>query len=162
MKYISVLVLLLLAAPQDKEKKPLKTWSGLINDKALKKVEVQTDAKGFAVGLIRDAKAWGKFAKAAGRIPRKPKVDWKKQIVVFIILKAHTNRVSFKKWTPPKDGTAELLFNWSLIEPYYDGLFPALVHPVSREDLKKITVKYTSGGAAAKKLADITVRKPKK
>lgn len=121
-------------------------YAGLINQKGVGQLAGATNKKvlgsPFAVGVIADAKAYNAFAGAAD-LPADLTVDWDNEAVVYVILKDNTNRLRFNQWSVAPDGTGVLLFHWDMIEPYYSGRYPALLHKVDRKGLKKVVVKYS-------------------
>ena len=138
--------------------KPAASRSGLINSAAVDKSIKPEEFGNFAVGTIGDQKTWQGFATKAG-LPKASGVDWGKQLVLYIILKKNTNRVGFHKWIEPKKGTGELVFDWSLIEPYYPDRYPALVHVVKRADLQSVQFSFrTNGGERLQKLGTINLK----
>ncbi len=134
-------------------RKPADSWAGLVNSKGINGLAGLTDKKAsgstFAVAVYTDAKAYQAFADAAalkdrGRrlaFPAAADIDWTTHGVVAVVLKAHTNWLSFKGWSV-KDGAGELVFVWRGVEPLWRDAYPALIHKVARKDLKKVTVKY--------------------
>ncbi|MDP6905635.1 MAG: hypothetical protein QF406_14450 [Verrucomicrobiota bacterium] len=140
------------------EDKPAVSRSGLINSAAVDNSIKPKEFGRFAVGTIGDQKTWQSFAKKAG-LPKASGVDWGKHLVLYIILQKNTNRVGFHKWIEPKKGTGELVFDWSLIEPYYPDRYPALVHVVKRADLKSVQFSFrTNGGERLQKLGTINLK----
>jgi hypothetical protein len=138
--------------------KPAASRSGLINSAAVDKSIKPKEFGNFSVGTIGDQKIWQAFATKAG-LPKASGVDWGKHLVLYIILKKNTNRVGFHKWIEPKKGTGELVFDWSLIEPYYPDRYPALVHVVKRAGLQSVQFSFlTNGGERLKKLGTINLK----
>jgi hypothetical protein len=130
----------------------------LINSAAVDKSIKPREFGSFAVGTIGDKKTWQAFAAKAG-LPKASGVDWDTHLVLYVILKKNTNRVGFHKWIEPKKGTGELVFEWSLIEPYYPDRYPALVHVVKRADLKSVQFSFrTNGGERLQKLGTIDLK----
>ena len=118
-------------------------WSGLISDEAparlAHQIEEEVLSSTFVAGIINDAERYAAFAEAAGHaFPTDPELDWDEQLVAYVILEEHTNRLRLESWLPPVAGRALLNFRWDLIEPYYQDAFPALFHAVSRSQLASI------------------------
>ena len=132
--------------------------SRLINSAAVDKSIKAKEFGSFAVGTIGDKNTWQAFAAKAG-LSKASGVDWDKHLVLYVILKKNTNRVGFHKWIEPKKGTGELVFEWSLIEPYYPDRYPALLHVVKRVDLKSVQFSFrTNGGGRLQKLGTINMK----
>ena len=127
--------------PTVAKNKPTASHSSLINSAAVDKSIKPKEFGSFAVGTIGDQKTWQAFATKAG-LPKNVIVDWKRQVVLYVILKVNSNSISFRKWIEPKKGTGELVFNWSLIEPDHGDRYPALVHVADRADLKSVQFSY--------------------
>ncbi len=157
------LVALSPTARGDDEKTAPARWGGLIKEKALPKLEGSADAKAggstFAIGAFTNAEAWAAFAKDAGGLPDKPTIDWTRQAIVYVVLRANTNDLAFGAWAPPgKDGVASLAVKWRMIEPFYMGQVPAVFHTVDRAGLKKVTIAVDDGGAARpKELGSVSI-----
>ena len=146
------------SSAKGKEGAALARLSRLINSAAVDKSIKAEEFGSFAVGTIGDKKTWQAFAAKAG-LPKDGGVDWDTRLVVYVILKKNTNRVGFHKWIGPKKGTGELVFEWSLIEPYYQDRYPALVHVVKRADLKSVQFSFrTNGGGRLQMLGAINLK----
>jgi hypothetical protein len=161
MNWMSVMVKSLLAAcvtaalvtALPAQEKPAGTYQGLVLDRSVDKLVKPVTAKAgnsaFALAVLTDAKAFQVFADAAGlKAGQLGEIDWTRHAVVVVVLKEHTNRLRLKEWSA-KDGTGELVFFWDGIEPFYQDRFPALLHKVDRQDLKKVIVKFDHGDGKA-------------
>src|SRR5262249_10649694 len=95
------------------DKRPAGSFRGLVHDKSVDKLVKPIDGRGDASALrlsvIGDAKAFQAFTDAAGLKKAPFDVDWDKQAVVVVVLKAHTNRLIFKDWTAKGD-VGQLVF----------------------------------------------------
>lgn len=142
-----------------KEGANLAMLSRLIKSAAVDESIKPREFGSFAVGVVGDKKTWQAFAAKAG-LPKSSGVfNWDKHLVLYVILKKNTNRVGFHKWIEPEKGTGELVFEWSLIEPYYQDRYPALVHVVKRADLKSVQFSFrTNGGERLQKLGAINLK----
>src|SRR5262249_36138523 len=103
----------------------------------------------FTTGVIRDAQAFEAFATAT--TPKnavakdacrewRQSIDWKRELVVYVVQTVQSNRLTFKGWEAPKDGTGTLKIGWEGIEPFYPKHYPAVLCRVPRQDLQKIKV----------------------
>jgi hypothetical protein len=92
---------------------------------------------GFHFGAFRDAASYDAFATAAGVAPFAD-IDWDAQMVVFAVLDAQTNQLSFLDWTTDDQGDASLRFDWIGIEPYYTDSTPAVLALVGKANVKTI------------------------
>lgn len=121
---------------------PWSNWGGLVQDKCVAGLpgacEAQCDGSNFVMGLLRDAKAYDGFVKAAGiDTPASKNFDWDKEAVLVVVLKASTNSLKPRGFAA-KDGVGKFAFEWSMIEPDYGDRNPAAMQRVPLKDLKKI------------------------
>ncbi len=116
---------------------PAHQRSGLVPLKTIKALPSQSvvTATTMPVGVITDARAWAKV-KTAAKLAL-PKVNFNKQMVVYAVLGAQTNSLSFRSWTV-KGNQATLQFHWSGIEPYYFDRTPAVFAIVDRGSIKTV------------------------
>ena len=157
------LILGLLSVSMQNEPKLEGSFSGLIEDKALEKLEKPASATPFrgttfSYGVFSSQKTWSAFTKRAGKPVGKLEVDWKTEIVVYVVLQKHSNKLSFQKWEQKSDKTGELLFQWIPIKPFYANSFPAVLYTVSKKDLDKIVVKFSGLGAEKGTLGTIKLK----
>lgn len=126
--------------------------SGLIKLAALKTIATGTatysavsgyPGSGFHFGVFSDGQSYTAFATAAG-LGSFQNIDWDSQMVVFAILDAQTNDLSFMSWTDNGHGDATLRFDWIGIEPHYTDATPAVLALVSKSSVK--TIHYASKG----------------
>ncbi len=157
------LVFGLLSVSMQGEKEREGSFSGLIQDKALPNLEKPAnvtpfDGTTFSYGLFASQKQWKAFANRAGKPVGKLKVDWKTEVVLYVVLQKHSNRLSFQKWKYSSDKSGEFLIQWRGIEPFYANSVPAVLHVVSRKNLQKVFVKFSGWGGKIGSLGTITLK----
>ena len=129
-----------------------KPWFGaLINEKAtdqlIQPVEKKSGLTVYLCGIIAGPKEFQALSKAAGLKELMLDVDWKKHVVVYVILRFNSNAIYFEQWIPPKDGVGELVVEYSGIQPNWGNAYPAVLFRVERKDLRKVNVAITWPGA---------------
>jgi len=107
---------------------PLATMKALPSQKVVRPTSMP-------VGVVTNSRDWAKVSSAAKL--KFPAIDWKRQMVVYAVLGAQTNSLSFNKWSV-KGTSATLSLNWSGIEPYYFDRTPAVFAVVNRSGIKTI------------------------
>ena len=157
------LILSLFAPSMQSESKGDRSFSGLIEDKALPKLEKPASATPFggttfSYGVFTSQKTWSAFSKRAGKPVEKLEVDWKTEIIVYVVLQKHSNRLSFQKWEQKSDKTGELLIQWIPIKPLYTDSVPGVFYPVSKKDLDQIVVKFSGFGGQKGPLGTIKLK----
>jgi len=157
------LILGLLSVSMQTEPNRERSFSGLIEDKALPKLEKPASATPFrgttfSYGVFSSQKTWSAFSKRAGKPVEKREVDWNTQVVVYVVLQKHSNKLSFQKWEQKSDKTGELLFQWVPIKPFYANSVPAVFHSVSKKDLDKIVIKFSGLGAQKGAIGSIKLK----
>jgi len=93
--------------------------------------------KGFHLGVFADEASWAAFV-AASKVEL-AKVDFSTQMVVFAVLDAQTNALSFVDLKADGD-SATFTIEWSMIEPFYGDATPGVFAIVERGALKQIEV----------------------
>jgi hypothetical protein len=99
--------------------------------------------RGFHMGVFTDPASWARFS-AAADIAGFEDIDWREQMVVYVVLDAQTNLLGFDTFDIADDGTATLNIDWIGIEPFYPDSTPAVLTLVDRDGIDAIAV--TSDG----------------
>jgi len=146
----TLLAVLLVVATASAADEPKPQWSGLLFKDTVEvlpnRVEKKLPQGPFVGGFVGDAKSFDRFLEVLGKAKAKPdpfwaewkkSVNWEKEVVAFVVLKAQTNRLTFASCEPGK-GSATLAVKWSGIEPFYVEAFPAVFVRVERGDNQRI------------------------
>lgn len=131
------------------DEKPTPHWSGLLFKDAAKipgRVEKKLPNGPFSCGVITDAKTFASLTQTLSKGTGKPaphwadwekNIDWKKEVVAYVILNLQTNRLTYASCEPCKGGST-LTVRWSGIEPFYNDAYPAVFTRVPRLELQRM------------------------
>lgn len=137
--------------------------SGMLADKAIAALPKHTteDYSGYPGSkwhwgaIVNDAQ-WREFNKLA-KLPPLADMDWKTEIVAFVVFDAHTNALGFASWSVDKKG-GTLAYRHSGIEPAYRDVTPAVLVRVARINTLNFVTQGDSKNVT--KAATVLVSKP--
>lgn len=129
------------------------SWSGLVPKDRVGVLPNQLKNRddksrlSFAMGIGHQAKDFVKFLQpnaderqASAYATWLQKVDWNKEVVLYAVLELHTNRLTYKGYGVDKSGITVLQLQWSGIEPFYRGSYPAVFARIPKADLRRAVI----------------------